>query len=759
MEVLSTLGDFTSKENWDKFFTLRGINDPFEWYAEWSILQTPLLNQLQSNSAKQEEPIQILVPGCGNSRLSEQLYDSGFHSITNIDFSKVVVSDMLRNHIRSRPNMRWRVMDMTQMQFADGSFDVVLDKGGLDALMEPQLGPKLGSQYLSEVKRVLKVGGKYICLTLAESHVIELLLSKFRFGWHISLEAILNKPSNKSNFQTFLVVVARENSSIVSPIVPSFDSDSLDCDGNQIHGLLKTINSENKIRAEFSSDIDVLYSLEDLQLGAKGDLNRLIPGRRFSLTLGDFATSHFSYKAILMDSKQPSEAEPFLYQCGVFIVPKTRAHEWLFCSEEGQWMVVESAKVARLIMVFLGSEHNNVGMDTIQKDLSPLVKTLAPEHPDNGDQIPFMMANDGVKQRNIVQQVTSPTTGLIIVEDVIYEESPNGTNSIPLKALVFRRLTFERSLGLVQSECLLKEMEPCQKDVAKIAKKKKKSRHKSDENIRKKRADSSFSKESRNNLKVDHSYLASSYHSGIIAGFALISSALENMALARTMVNTFIIGLGAGLLPMFLHKHFPLMDIEVVELDPIVLDLARNHFDFIEDIHLKVQIADGIKFVREMTTASTLSNRDDTSGNDIYCEANLPSLQGSKGPHILIIDADSADLSTGLTCPPADFTEKSFLLSVKEALSSEGLFIINLVSRSSSIHEMVVSRLKTVFSHIFFLEIEEDVNKVLFVLPKEPCIEGDHLMEAAGRLEKLLKTSPSEKGPNIRDTARRIKRL
>lgn len=33
----------------------------------------------------------------------------------------------------------------------DETFDVVLDKGGLDALMEPELGPKLGSQYLSEV--------------------------------------------------------------------------------------------------------------------------------------------------------------------------------------------------------------------------------------------------------------------------------------------------------------------------------------------------------------------------------------------------------------------------------------------------------------------------------------------------------------------------------------------------------------------------------------------------------------------------------
>lgn len=37
------------------------------------------------------------------------------------------------------------------LQFADETFDVVLDKGGLDALMEPELGPKLGSQYLSEV--------------------------------------------------------------------------------------------------------------------------------------------------------------------------------------------------------------------------------------------------------------------------------------------------------------------------------------------------------------------------------------------------------------------------------------------------------------------------------------------------------------------------------------------------------------------------------------------------------------------------------
>lgn len=61
----------------------------------------------------------------------------------------------------------------------DETFDAVVDKGGFDALMEPQLGPKLGTQYLSEVMRILKSGGKFICLTLAESHVLGTLCSSF----------------------------------------------------------------------------------------------------------------------------------------------------------------------------------------------------------------------------------------------------------------------------------------------------------------------------------------------------------------------------------------------------------------------------------------------------------------------------------------------------------------------------------------------------------------------------------------------------
>ena len=36
----------------------------------------------------------ILVLGCGNSKLSELIYNNGHADITNVDFSSVVIKDM-----------------------------------------------------------------------------------------------------------------------------------------------------------------------------------------------------------------------------------------------------------------------------------------------------------------------------------------------------------------------------------------------------------------------------------------------------------------------------------------------------------------------------------------------------------------------------------------------------------------------------------------------------------------------------------------
>ncbi|XP_076884267.1 uncharacterized protein LOC143533318 isoform X2 [Bidens hawaiensis] len=635
---------------------------------------------------------------------------------------------MLKRNVRQRPSMRWRVMDMTAMQFADKTFDIVLDKGGLDALMEPELGPTLGSQYVSEVKRVLKEGGKFICLTLGESHVLGMFFPKFRYGWKIDIHVLPQKPSksSKSSLRTFLVVAEKTSPTTLQTISTSFHHDILGS-SDQARGLTEALETENKIRTNWSNGDDILYSLEDLTIGVKGDLSELKPGLRVQLTLGGPRQSRFCYKSVLLDAKQDSDE--FAYYCGVFLVPKTRAHEWLFSSEEGQWMIVESSKSARLIMVFLDGSHTGTGSEDIQKDLSPLVKQLAPAKIEDAAQIPFMAASDGIKERKVVHEVTSELTGQIIVDDVVYEKVEGLLGQLSFSNdLVFRRLTFERSEGLVQSEGLLTS-EGSQNKVGGIENGNKKSNSSS----KSKKKGNDKRKESQlpvvgasNDLSVDHGYIASSYHSGIISGFMLISSYLENMASSGKTVRAVVIGLGAGLLPMFLHRSIPLLQVEAAELDPVVAQIARDHFGFKEDERLKVHVTDGIKFVGDIDRVD-----------------------------ILIVDVDSADSSLGMACPAPDFVEESFLKTVKDSLSDEGLFVINLVSRSAVIKERVISRMKGVFGKLFSLQLEEDVNEIIFAVKSEGCTLPKHY----DQLQKLLNLKYPEIYTSIIDSAKKIKSL
>lgn len=57
---------------------------------------------------------------------------------------------------------------------------------------------------------------------------------------------------------------------------------------------------------------------------------------------------------------------------------------------------------------------------------------------------------------------------------------------------------------------------------------------------------------------------------------------------ARERPQTMVVGLGGGALPMFLNRHCH-MDVQTVELDPLVADLARRHFGFADSATLRVQ--------------------------------------------------------------------------------------------------------------------------------------------------------------------------
>ncbi|XP_048861060.1 EEF1A lysine methyltransferase 4 isoform X2 [Brienomyrus brachyistius] len=117
-------------EYWDERYRRE---ESFEWFGDLSKFQHLLEQHVKKDDA-------ILILGCGNSSLSFDMYQRGFHFITNVDYSSVCVETMAGRHFNC-PGMTWLKMDARQLEFPEGTFDVVLEKATLDAMMVDERDP------------------------------------------------------------------------------------------------------------------------------------------------------------------------------------------------------------------------------------------------------------------------------------------------------------------------------------------------------------------------------------------------------------------------------------------------------------------------------------------------------------------------------------------------------------------------------------------------------------------------------------------
>ncbi|KAI0924235.1 hypothetical protein AcW1_006406 [Taiwanofungus camphoratus] len=121
----------------------------------------------------------ILMLGCGNSKLSEEMYDDGCKNIVNTDYSGILIEKMRQRHEHARPQMEWHEMDIRDLTFDSETFDVAIDKGTMDAMMTakgdvwdpPEEVVQNCDREIDEVLRVLrKPGGVFIYLTFGQPH-------------------------------------------------------------------------------------------------------------------------------------------------------------------------------------------------------------------------------------------------------------------------------------------------------------------------------------------------------------------------------------------------------------------------------------------------------------------------------------------------------------------------------------------------------------------------------------------------------------
>lgn len=67
------------------------------------------------------------------------------------------------------------------MDFNDGEFSVAVDKGTLDALFVDTSDKVVADveKMFDEIDRVLKLMGRYICISLLQGHILNKILSVF----------------------------------------------------------------------------------------------------------------------------------------------------------------------------------------------------------------------------------------------------------------------------------------------------------------------------------------------------------------------------------------------------------------------------------------------------------------------------------------------------------------------------------------------------------------------------------------------------
>ncbi len=93
--------------------------------------------------------------------------------------------------------------------------------------------------------------------------------------------------------------------------------------------------------------------------------------------------------------------------------------------------------------------------------------------------------------------------------------------------------------------------------------------------------------------------------------------AAMGLAFAPSIKRLAVIGLGGGGFSMLLRRALPDAEIDAVEIDPVVVRVAREHFGLREDAQLRVHVGDGATFLQQSTVPYDLIFLDAYNAHDI----------------------------------------------------------------------------------------------------------------------------------------------
>ena len=175
------------------------------------------------------------------------------------------------------------------------------------------------------------------------------------------------------------------------------------------------------------------------------------------------------------------------------------------------------------------------------------------------------------------------------------------------------------------------------------------------------------------------------------------------LALVEQPRRVLIVGLGGGTIPCFLHKHYPQTTIDVVDIDPDVVDVAKKYFAFREDATMHAHVDDGRRFIEKC-----------------------------RRPYdIIFLDAFGSEEI------PYHLATREFLQAVRRALTPQGVAVGNIWSRGSNrLYDSMIRTYQEVFEELYILDVRGAGNEILIALPRKQRIGRDELARRATRISR-----------------------
>jgi spermidine synthase len=165
--------------------------------------------------------------------------------------------------------------------------------------------------------------------------------------------------------------------------------------------------------------------------------------------------------------------------------------------------------------------------------------------------------------------------------------------------------------------------------------------------------------------------------------------AMVGLAFVPRPERLLVVGLGGGAIPMFLRAVVPEALIDVVDIDPDVVEAARRDFGFREDAALRAHVADGRRFIE------------------------------SPGPRYDVILLDAY----GPRSIPEHLSTREFLGATRARLAPGGAVVGNLwESDTNPLFDAMVRTYQVSFAQLHRFDVPSSTNRILVGLAQpRPC--------------------------------------